>query len=86
MTSLSVRGIDAELAEALKRRARESEKSVNQLVVEILRNSVGLNKSKKFTQVHTDLDRFFGTWSEEEHRLVQGKIDAERRVDPELWK
>ncbi|MCB9768403.1 MAG: antitoxin [Candidatus Omnitrophica bacterium] len=86
MGSLSVRGVDQELADLLKRRAKESDKSVNQLVVEILRRSVGLEKEKKFTQIHTDLDSFFGTWSEKEFEEIQGKIDSERRVDDELWK
>ena len=86
MGSLSVRGVDEELADLLKRRAKESDKSVNQLVVEILRRSVGLEKEKKFTQIHTDLDSFFGTWSEKEFEEIQGTIDSERRVDDELWK
>jgi len=86
MGSLSVRGVDEELADRLKRQARESGKSVNQHVVEVLRKSVGLDKEKRFTRVHTDLDRFFGSWSEAEFKRIQGKIDSERRVDKELWK
>ena len=86
MGSLSVRGVDEELADLLKKRAKESDKSVNQLVVEILRKSVGLEKEKRFTQIHTDLDDFFGAWSEEEFEEIQAKIDSERQVDDELWK
>ncbi len=86
MASLSVRGIDEELAARLKKLARESDKSVNQLVVECLRKSVGMDKEKKFTKVHTDLDRFFGSWSDSEFKRIQGKVDSERQVDKELWK
>ncbi|MCA9417697.1 MAG: antitoxin [Candidatus Omnitrophica bacterium] len=86
MASLSVRGVDDDLAKALKRRAKESDKSVNQIVVEILRKAVGLEKEKKFTEVHTDLDHLFGLWSEEEFNEIQGEIDAGRRIDKELWR
>jgi len=86
MKSLSVRGIDPDLAAILKEKARESKKSVNQFVVEVLRKHMGLEKEKRFTRVHSDLDDLFGKWSEEDYSLIQGKIDAERRVDTELWK
>ncbi|MFP4031723.1 MAG: hypothetical protein ACLFTV_09195 [Desulfococcaceae bacterium] len=32
-----------------------------------------------------DLDHLFGRWTEEEFQRIQGKIDEERRIDPELW-
>jgi len=27
----------------------------------------------------------FGRWSQEEFDKIQGKIDAERKIDKELW-
>jgi len=86
MKSLSVRGIDVQLAAILKKRAGESKKSVNQFVLEVLRKHVGLEKEKRFTRVYSDLDELFGKWSEEDYSLIQGKIDTERQVDTELWK
>ena len=86
MKSLSVRGIDSHLAAMLKEKARESKKSINQFVLEVLRKHVGLEKEKRFTQVHNDLDDLFGQWSKEDYSLIQGKIDTERQVDTELWK
>jgi len=84
--SLSVRGIDSHLAAILKEKAKESKKSVNQFVLELLRKHVGLEKEKRFTRIYSDLDDLFGNWSEEDYSLIQGKIDAERQVDAELWK
>ena len=33
-----------------------------------------------------DLDQLFGSWSEEEFNKIQKKINAERRIDTEIWK
>jgi hypothetical protein len=86
MKSFTVRGIDDALDEKLKEKARESGMSINQFVINVLKEQLGLKKRKKYTAVHSDLDHLFGKWSEEEFQRIQGKIDAERAVDAELWK
>lgn len=86
MKSLSIRGVDSQLAATLKQKATLSKKSVNQFVIEILRKHVGLDKEKRFTKTYNDLDNLFGQWSEEDCSLIQGKIDTERQVDMDLWK
>ena len=85
MRSMSIRGIDEELALLLKQEAAAAKKSVNQFVLEMLKRHVGLEKEKRFTRVYHDLDDLFGRWSEDEFDRIQGKIDAERRIDQELW-
>ena len=85
MGSISIRGVDEQLASLLKQKAAASKKSVNQQVLDILRASVGLAKTKKFTQQHHDLDHLFGAWSDEEFEIIQGQIDTGRRIDAELW-
>lgn len=86
MGSISIRSVDEQLATRLKQQARVSKKSVNQLVLEILKRHVGLEKEKRFTKEYDDLDTLFGQWSEDDFRQIQGKIDNERRIDEELWK
>lgn len=86
MGSISIRGVDEQLAALLKQQAITAQKSVNQLILEMLKKHVGLDKEKKFTQEYHDLDQIFGTWTEDEFQKIQGKIDAERQVDSELWK
>ena len=86
MGSISIRGIDDQLALRLKEEAQGERKSVNQFVLEILRKQVGLEKEKRFTRQHHDLDQLFGKWSQEELDRIQGKIDSERQMDQELWK
>jgi len=86
MKSISIRGADDQLVALLKDRAEASNKSVNQLVLEVLQKFVGLDKKKLFTNEYHDLDNLFGKWSEDEFTLIQNKIDSERQIDPELWK
>ena len=86
MGSLSIRGVDEELAVLLKKAASLEHKSVNQLVLETIKNRVGLTKEKRFTQEWHDLDSLFGKWSQEEFLRIQGKITRERQIDEEIWK
>jgi len=86
MSNLSIRGIDPELAATLKQQAQASGKSINQLVLEVLKEHVGLHKKKQFTQEYHDLDFLFGQWTENEFQQIQGKIDREAQIDDELWK
>ena len=44
-----------------------------------------LQKKKKYTVSHHDLDHLFGIWTENEFNQIQNKIDSERKIDKELW-
>ncbi len=85
MKTVTVRGIESDLAGKLKQMAKKEGKSVNQLLLKILKQHLGMQKEKKFTLVHHDMDHLFGRWSMEEFELIQGKIDSERKIDEELW-
>lgn len=86
MKNISLRGLDEELAGRLQHTAKAEGKSVNQLVLDILRRRFGLDKAKRFSNVYDDLDVLFGKWSRDEFERIQGQIDEDRRIDPELWK
>ncbi len=86
MKSMSIRGANDQLVSLLKDRAAASNKSVNQLVLEVLQKFVGLDKKKTFTAEYHDLDHLFGKWSEGDYVSIQEKIDCERKIDQELWK
>ena len=86
MKAVTIRGVDPEVAEKLKTKAAEQGKSINQLTLDILKESLGFKKKKKYSMEYDDLDDLFGRWSEKEFQKIQGKIDKERRLDPELWK
>lgn len=86
MKSISIRGVDDELSALIKKEAAKTHKSVNQFILELLKQKLGMDKEKRFTKEHHDLDHLFGSWSEEEFNQIQETIDKERQIDKELWK
>ena len=83
--NMTLRGLDPQLADKLQQTAKQEGKSVNQFVLETLKKRLGLEKEKRFTAVHHDMDHLFGRWSKREFGEIQAKIDAERQIDGELW-
>ena len=86
MKAITVRGIEPNVAIKLKEIASKENKSLNQLLLDLIQIRVGIKKEKKFTRTYDDLDFLFGKWSDKEFEMVQTKIDDERIIDPELWK
>ena len=85
MKVVTIRGIDPDMAERLKEVSSRQGKSINQLVLDILRQELGMEKRKRYTRTYDDLDELFGRWSDSEFEQIQGSIDEERKIDPELW-
>lgn len=85
MKTITLRGLDEVLARKLKQEAEQQGKSLNQLILDTLKERLGLGKLKRFSAVHHDMDHLFGRWSEKEFLQIQGKIDSERKTDKELW-
>lgn len=85
MKSVTIRGVDEHLAELLKKRAASERKSMNQFLLDIIKNSLGISREKQFTVEYDDLDSLFGSWSESEFEQIQGKISVQRQIDQELW-
>ena len=86
MSSLSIRGLDDGLSEQLKKAASAEQQSVNQFVIDVLKQRLGLDKPQNFTRCFHDLDQLFGSWSNASFDSIQKKIDSERQIDDELWK
>ena len=85
MKTITVRRLEPSLAKKLKQVANREGKSVNQLVIDTIKQYLGMKKEKRFTVVYHDMDHIFGRWSDEEFEQIQGKIDSERKVEKELW-
>lgn len=85
MKTMTLRGIDPLLSEQLVKTAQRHGKSINQFILDTIKERLGLHKGKRRSGEHHDLDHLFGVWTEEEWQQVQSRIDTERRIDPELW-
>ncbi len=84
MAQLTVRDVDEQLGEALRREAEARGLSVNRLVLQLLRESIGLSTHRQ-TQIFTDLDYLAGTWSSSDAAGFEQTLAAQRSVDDELW-
>lgn len=77
----TLRGIPAAVDRALRRRAKDTGKSFNQVAVEALTEGAGLGPV-----TYHDLDFMIGSMSVEEAAELEAEIAAQRRIDPELWR
>ena len=85
MTTMTLRGIDENTAEALKERARREGTSVNAVTLRSLRESLGLDKRKR-NVIYNDLDHLAGTWSREQAAEFERNTAVFEKVDEEIWK
>ena len=85
LKTISLRGIDEELAESLKKTAEKTGGSINKTVLEILRKSLGLS-SKKRERVFHDLDDLAGTWSDDDWEQFKKATRHFAGIDKDLWK
>ncbi len=77
----TIRGVSGPIDAKIRERAAKEGKSLNEMVLEVLRSGLGIGD----TQVRfSDLDDLAGTWvSDPEFDRAIEEMD---RVDPELWK
>jgi len=85
MVQLTIRDVDDTLREALRREAQERGLSVNRLVLQLLRESVGLAAPGSRGPYH-DLDALAGTWSDEEAAEIEKELAIQRTIDEQLWR
>jgi len=78
--AITIRGIDSSVFSKLKQVAKNEKKSVNQLVLDMIKQNIGMQKRKKYTKKYNDLDHLFGIWTDTEFDKIQGIIDGLRKM------
>jgi len=78
---LTVRNVPPELSAALDAARRRRGGSLNQTVIELLRQALGVGSRR-----HNGLARFAGRWSEAQWREFEEATEAFEKVYPELWR
>jgi hypothetical protein len=84
MKTITIRGIDPELANKIKERAGKSGESINNMLLKLLKSSLGLGENNVFPTYH-DLDHLAGTWTKEDEKEFYENIQGLEKVDKELW-
>ncbi len=85
MKAMTIRGISPSMDKKLQILAKKQGKSINQVILDTLQKSLGLDKEPKYTRIYDDLDHLFGKWSRAEFDRIQAKINSESIIDEELW-
>jgi hypothetical protein len=76
----TIRNISPEMDRAIKARAKRLGKSVNQVALEALAQSLGQPVRRR------DLRHMPGAWSRKEASALDRFLEEHRRIDEELWK
>ncbi|HHT9126151.1 MAG TPA: FitA-like ribbon-helix-helix domain-containing protein [Candidatus Brocadiia bacterium] len=85
MATMTVRGIDDEVAKLLKDQANSEGISVNALMLKMVKESLGIEKKGR-TKIYRDLDHLAGTWSEKDLKEFQKNVEDLEKIDKENWK
>jgi hypothetical protein len=78
---LTIRNVPPQVMTALNTFRRRRGTSLNQTVIDLLRQSLGVGSPRK-----NGLSRHAGTWSEAEFREFEEATAVFETVDPELWR
>jgi len=78
--TITIRRINSSIFSKFKRFAKNEKKGVNQLVLDMLKQNIGVQKKKKYTIKYDDPDHLFGIWTDAEFDKIQGIIDAQRKM------
>jgi plasmid stability protein len=77
----TLRNVSESLDSALRRRAQEQGKSLNQVAIEALARGAGLSEHR---QRQRDLHDIAGTWRND--RVFDRALAAQDAIDEELWR
>ncbi len=82
---LTIRSLPPEVEEAVRSEARKERLSLNKAVIRLLEKALRRSGSDDPAELHHDLDRFCGLWTEEEAMELENRFRDNREIDEELW-
>ncbi|MDZ7761496.1 MAG: hypothetical protein U5L00_14735 [Desulfovermiculus sp.] len=84
MTQITLRGLDALAEDQIRKRARETGKSLNQVVLDIVHQALGVGGQQK-RPAGEELRFLAGGWTQAEAEEVMAGVVQCRQIDEELW-
>lgn len=81
MKTITIRNLPPTVADALEREKRRRGESLNQTVIELLSQGLGVGTTRS-----NGLAAGAGTWSEDDFRRFEEAVAPFEEVDPELWR
>ncbi len=84
MTQITIRGLAPEMEREIRKKAKETGKSLNRVILDMIYKSSGFEKGKKRTAA-ASLKELAGGWSEEEASEFLESIRSCGQIDEEMW-
>ncbi len=84
MAQITLRGIDPDIEKKIRKKALESGKSLNRVVLDLLQKNTA-PKKKQLPKAHT-LKRLAGGWKEEDGSQIMKSIKIFEQIDGDMWK
>jgi len=81
MQQITIRGIDPEIEQEIRRSAKENQKSINQIVKEIIHKEF-----KRPEPAAASLKELSGGWTWTEAAEFEASITSCEQIDEEMWK
>lgn len=85
MTQITIRGMDPEIEQKIRRISRMTEKSLNSVILDIIYKHTGFDRKKQTPQA-ASLRRLSGGWSDEEASKFFESIKSCSQIDEEMWR
>ncbi|MCL5992019.1 MAG: hypothetical protein M1419_07950 [Bacteroidetes bacterium] len=83
MKSITIHKIDDSLFSVLKQKAVKSGRSMNQIIKQILSDSLG---SKKKVAEQSEFKEFLGVWSKNDFKVFSSNTKDLSTINPDDWK
>ena len=84
-TQITLRGLDTQLSQFLRKLAKTEGLSLNQTALRLLKKAAGLSEEKPETGIGTSLDSLFGTWTKEQAKEFEQSQRHFEKIDQDLW-
>jgi len=85
--ALLLRGLEEELLDEIKKKAKKESLSMNRYIILLLEENLGFSKkNQKEIKKYDDLKNLFGKWSAQEYQDFSENVKKQRIIDEELWK
>lgn len=81
MKNLTIRNLPDEVAEALEKEKAQRGESLNQTVIDLLSQGLGVGAVRS-----NGLARLAGAWSEKDLRRFEKAVAPLEKIDAELWR
>ncbi len=81
MQQITIRGIDPEIEQEIRRKANESKTSINQVIKEIIHKQFRPSESPA-----SSLKQLSGGWTREQAAEFESAIKSCEQIDEEMWK